>query len=368
MSRSFKQFWSFFTSSFKSQLRTPAAWIWGFVFPVIFIVLFGFISNNPDITVKLGIVNNDLELTSVFRQQFANVNKMTGRDTYQIVESNRKNLENELQDGTLDAFLEVYDTNKVKLYTNANRPNNVNVIQTALREIDAELTITKNNIIDRAFVVEQDTINSREVRYLDFVLPGILGYSLLSSAVFGVAYSFLSLRQSNVLKRLFAAPTKSAAFILGQSLSRFIFIFAQTLIQLVLAMLIFDFKVNNGLFGMLQVIFVMALGLFLFLGIGYIVAGIGKTDDTVAPVANLIVFPQFILAGTFFPVENLPSEWLKVIVRVMPLYNFNEALRYLAIDGLFFWNAKVLIEIASLVIWCFVIYFIASKVFKVKAD
>ena len=105
--------------------------------------------------------------------------------------------------------------------------------------------------------------------------------------------------------------------------------------------------------------------MLVFLSFGYFVAGIAKNDDVVAPVANLIVLPQFILAGTFFVVETLPN-WLQIIVRFLPLYNFNQAMRYVAIDGLNIWNVDVLIQLGFLLAWGVVGYFLTSKVFKIK--
>ena len=127
----------------------------------------------------------------------------------------------------------------------------------------------------------------------------------------------------------------------------------------------FDFNPRGGYVGLLQILVVIALGLIVFLGFGYLIAGLAKTDDTVAPAANLIVFPQFILAGTFFEISTLPS-WLEVIAKFMPLYNFNQAIRFISIDGLNISSPEVLLQLAFLIIWGIIIYFISSRVFKIE--
>jgi ABC-2 type transport system permease protein len=390
MSRSLRQFFNFFLTSFKSQIRTPMAWVLGFIFPVIFIILFGFISINPETKISVGVIQNDLELTDLIVNNYSQID-----DIYIIQESSQKQeLLDFLKTGSLDVVLEVQNNNQIKVYTNSAKIQNIQIFyqtldkintQAILEQLDSEdFKVQKKVVLENgqaqetkfqelkelprtAFKIDSQDISSQETRYLDFVLPGILGYSLLSSAVFGVAYSFLSLRETKVLKRLFAAPTVTSAFILGQSSSRFIFVFIQTLLQLLIANLAFGFSPAGGNLAWFNLIFIMFISLLVFLSFGYVVAGLSKTDDAVASLANLIVLPQFILAGTFFTIQTLP-EWLQTLIKFLPLYNFNEAMRFVAIEGLDLWDIKVLTQLGFLILWGILGYFVATKVFKVSEN
>jgi ABC-2 type transport system permease protein len=360
MSRSFKQFISFLVASFKSQLRNPSGWAFGFIFPLIFIVLFGFITTNNNQKINLGIVKNDSENYKVLK------NSISSANIFELLEDeNYQNLENKLQDGDLDGIIRFTSDKEVLLISNSNKPQNTAIITQTINQINNELTLKQNKIEEKTFKINLDQLNSREVRYIDFVLPGILGYSLLSSAIFGVGFSFLVFKKQQILKRLFVAPTRVWSFLLGQALARFVYIFLQVIMQIILASILFKFSPRNGLSGTVQMFVIMAIGLVVFLGFGYIVAGISKSDDTVAPIANLIVFPQFILAGTFFSTNNLPT-WLSTIAKFMPLYNFNEAMRLISINGQNLWDVKVFTQISFLALWGIFAYIVAGKVFKVK--
>jgi ABC-2 type transport system permease protein len=97
------------------------------------------------------------------------------------------------------------------------------------------------------------------------------------------------------------------------------------------------------------------------MGFGFIVSGLAKTESTIPPFANLVTLPQFLLAGTFFPVENFPA-WLQPVSRILPLTHLNEAMRNIAFEGDHLYNCGR--EIGYLLIWGIVLYAIAIKVFR----
>jgi len=361
MTRFIIQFTNFFVNFLKSQFRTPTLWVWGFLFPIIFIVLFGFVSGNNETQVNIGLVkNSDSEVLEQIKV------RLEDSDIFEVQEnSNTETLNELLEDGQLDAVIEIETEQKLFFTYNQNNPENYQIISQTLNDINSEITLQENEITKKSFLIEEVRLNPRTFRYIDFVLPGILGYSLLSSAVFGVSYSFLSLRKTKVLKRLFAAPTIKSAFLLAQSSSRFVFIYMQTFLQLILAIVFFEFTPKTELLGLIQILIVMAIGLIVFFSFGYLVAGLAKTDEVVAPVSNLIVLPQFILGGTFFAGDTFPN-WLNYIIQVMPLYHFNRAMRFISIEGLNLWDLKVLLPVSILILWGVVGYYLTSKVFKVQ--
>lgn len=354
-----RQFWSLSIIAFKNLLRTPSAWIFGLIFPVVFIILFGFIGNNNNIKLNIEIVKDDSIIYQVIK---TSLNK---NPVFVVKESdNLENSQNRLKNGELDAVIYIYTENQIIYYTNFSRNEANQIITNSLEKINQELTYQKYNIKKPFLILKNESITNYSTNYLDYVLPGILGYTIMSSAVFGVAYSFLELRQNSVLKRLFSAPTNKLAFLLSQSSSRLIFIFVQILVLISIAYIFFNFSPKNGFLGLLEILVVVLIGLLSFLGLGYVVAGVSKNNDVATPLANLIVLPQFILSGTFFPTSILPS-WLDFIVSKLPLYYFNEAVRKISIEGLNIYNSIVFLNLLYLIIWGGAFYIISSKIFKV---
>ena len=103
------------------------------------------------------------------------------------------------------------------------------------------------------------------------------------------------------------------------------------------------------------------IGLLVFMGFGFVVSGLATSDSSIPPFANLITLPQFLLAGTFFPIDRFPS-WLQVIANVLPLTHLNTAMRSVAFEGANLWNVRI--EIGILLLWGIIGYAIAIKVFR----
>jgi ABC-2 type transport system permease protein len=212
-----------------------------------------------------------------------------------------------------------------------------------------------------ASVVMNDKIPGRKYRTIDFILPGQLGFSLLSAGVFGVAFIFFNLRQSLVLKRFFASPIQKGYILMGEALSRVIFQMLTAVVILSLGYFVFDFTLINGWVTFLELLFLSLLGLVVFMGFGFIVSGLAKNEAAIPPFSNLITLPQFLLAGTFFPIDNFP-KWLQPISNILPLTHLNQAMRDVAFEGAHISDCAP--QLGVLLLWGTVVYIIAIKVFK----
>jgi len=201
----------------------------------------------------------------------------------------------------------------------------------------------------------------REYKTIDFILPGQLGFSLLNSGVFGVAFVFFNLRNTLVLKRFFATPISRTYIVLGEGLARVIFQMLTAIVIIVAGRFLFGFTLINGVETLLEMLVLSFLGLLVFMGMGFIVSGIAKNDSSIPPFANLLTLPQFLLGGTFFPADVFP-KWLQPISKAMPLTHLNTAMRAVAFEGQNLWELRN--EMGILLLWCVVIYAVAIKVFK----
>ena len=115
---------------------------------------------------------------------------------------------------------------------------------------------------------------------------------------------------------------------------------------------------STGLFIWQTILFI---ALILFMGFGFIVSGVAKTESTIPPFANLITLPQFLLSGTFFSIDNFPT-WLQPFCNILPLTHFNNAMRNIAFEGNSLMDSWS--DISILLIWILVVYAVAYKIFK----
>src|SRR5581483_6973242 len=141
--------------------------------------------------------------------------------------------------------------------------------------------------------LKEETITGRRYNYIDFLLPGMLGFSLLSSGVFGTAFVFLSLRITLVIKRFFATPVKKYSIVLGEAIARLIFSWIGALFIILVGHYLFGFTLIHGVATVINMLILSALGLIVFMGFGFIISGIAKNDSSVPPIANIVTLPQF---------------------------------------------------------------------------
>ena len=227
--------------------------------------------------------------------------------------------------------------------------------------------VSNNKFADRPtyalfdFNYKKDITEIRQYKTIDFILPGQLGFALLSAGVFGVAFMFFNLRNTLVLKRFFATPISRAYIVLGEALSRVIFQMTTAIVIIGAGYFFFGFTLINGWQTFFEMLLLSFIGLIIFMGFGFIVSGIAKSDSTIPPLANLITMPQFLLGGTFFSIEAFP-KWLQPISKAMPLTHLNDAMRSVAFEGMSLWDVRT--EIGILILWGVIAYLVAIKVFK----
>jgi ABC-2 type transport system permease protein len=204
-------------------------------------------------------------------------------------------------------------------------------------------------------------VGDRVYKRIDFILPGQLGFSLISAGLFGISFLFFSLRETLVLKRFNATPLSRPYIITGEALARVIFQFVILSVIILMGKYVFGFTLVNGITTFAEMMFICFIGLFVFMGFGFIISGISKNINVVPAITNAIGFPQFMLSGTFFPYESLP-KFLQPVSKALPLTHLNDALRKISFEGLHLSDCWK--QLGILGIWGIVVYIIAVKVFK----
>ena len=198
-------------------------------------------------------------------------------------------------------------------------------------------------------------------KQIDFILPGQLGFSILFSTLFGIAFTFFALREQLVLKRFYASPVKKTYILLGIGMSRLFFQLINIIVLIVFGHFFLGFTLVHGWLTVAEIIFMAIIMLFLLMGVGLIFSSIVKSDTTIPLYINLFGFPQMLLSGTFFPIEVFP-KWLQQICNILPLTQFNNAIRKISFEGQHLHNTWK--ELGIMAIWIVVIYTVLARVIR----
>jgi ABC-2 type transport system permease protein len=366
MSKQYSQLRAMFSitrASLRAIFRSPSAIIFSFAFPLIFILVFGFIGSGGKVSVKVAF-DKQTDTTSDMYRSIASM------DGIKIVKAPEEELKNDLEKGRLHAIIELRKNSSpapayaIKLISSeAVNPQNIQVLRSMLEgRINSINKMMFANIPTYATVSnEVEKVPGRVYRTIDFILPGQLGFSLLSAGVFGVAFIFFSLRQALVLKRFFATPIRRSYIVFGEAISRVIFQLTTAVVILLIGHFAFQFTMIYGAVTFFELLVLSFIGLAVFMGFGFVVSGLAKNESSIPPFANLFTLPQFLLSGTFFPIDNFPS-WLQPLCKILPLTHLNDAMRNVAFEGARLSDCGT--QLAVLGAWGVVSYAIAIKVFK----
>jgi ABC-type multidrug transport system permease subunit len=199
-------------------------------------------------------------------------------------------------------------------------------------EVDAALQAARGRT-DR-FAVTDERVAEPGSRYIDFLIPGLLGMNLMGSGMWGVGFAVVMARSKRLLKRFMATPMRKGHYLLGFILSRLAFLGVEILALVGFGWLLFDVGVRGSWIGLALV---AALGSLTFSGLGLLVASRARTIEAVSGLMNLVMLPMWILSGTFFSYARFP-EAMQPFVKALPLTALNDALRAIMIDGASLWS------------------------------
>ncbi len=206
--------------------------------------------------------------------------------------------------------------------------------------------------------VRDDRVVAPGSRYIDFLIPGLLGMNLLGSGIWGVGFSVVQARQRKLLKRYMATPMRRSHYLLSFILSRLVFLIVEVVALVGFGWLLFGVAVR-GSFASLAGITI--LGSFSFAGLGLLVASRAKTIEGVSGLMNLVMLPMWILSGTFFSYARFPDAMIP-FVKALPLTALNDALRAVMIDGAAITGLAT--PLAVVAAWGAVSFVIALKIFR----
>jgi ABC-type multidrug transport system permease subunit len=206
--------------------------------------------------------------------------------------------------------------------------------------------------------VPDDEVTEAGSRYIDFVVPGLLGMGLMGGGLWGVGFVIVDMRIRKLLKRFLATPMKRSDFLLAVMLSRLLFMVPEMLIMLLFSRYFFGVVVQGSL---LAVAFLLLLGALMFSGIGLLVASRAKTMETVTGLMNLIMVPMWLLSGIFFSSDRFP-EFAQPFIKALPLTPVIHSLRAVMLEGASL--VSLWPQIALMAVYGVVTFALALKLFR----
>lgn len=351
-------------ASFKAIFGNPSAIIFSILFPIIFVMIFGAFGDGGGQTFRIA-----LEKGSDTANQF--VRKIKEAGVIKFVDfPDTAALNKELVKGRLTAVISIKeqkDTSEIPSYTITTRTTTAsnNTIGQFYQVLDYMKMkyekMVSSDPMELVTVINEPPKEVRKYRQIDFILPGQLGFSILFSTLFGIAFTFFGLREQLVLKRFYASPVRKINILLGIGMSRLSFQLLSVIVLMIFGHFVLNFTLQHGFLTFMEIIFMTIIMLFLLMGVGLIFSSIVKSDTSIPLLINLFGFPQMMLSGTFFPIEVFP-KWLQEICHVLPLTQYNDAVRKISFEGLSVLQCGR--EIGILFIWIAIIYTIAIRVIK----
>ncbi|MCC6934728.1 MAG: ABC transporter permease [Candidatus Yanofskybacteria bacterium] len=233
---------------------------------------------------------------------------------------------------------------EVVVYVNDGQPAQVQSIVSMLSQYLDKTSLALAHA-PTFFTLRQERVESRDLKYIDFLLPGLIAMSVMQMSVFSVAFLFVQYKEKGVLKRLAATPMRPFQFVAANAVTRLAVSFVQTAIFILVGVLVLDATVVGSYW---LIALCVILGALMFLGLGFTVSGIAKTVESVPALANLIVFPMLFLGGTFFPLSSMP-EWLQTGAKLLPLTFFSTPLREVMTKGAGF--SAIAGDLLGMVVW-----------------
>jgi ABC-type multidrug transport system permease subunit len=203
-----------------------------------------------------------------------------------------------------------------------------------------------------------ETVTEPGARYIDFLIPGLIGLNLMGSGMWGLGFAVVQARTRKLLKRLAATPMRRSHYLLSFMLSRMVFLFLEVAAVVIFAWLVFSVNVHGS---MIDLAIVAVIGAVTFAGIGLLVASRPKTIEGVSGWMNLVMLPMWLVSGTFFSAARFP-DFLQPVIKALPLTALNEALRSVMNDGASISASWP--QVAVLVAWGLISFAVALRIFR----
>ena len=327
----------------KEFVRETEALFWVFGFPLLLTVLLGFaFREKPPDRIPVGIV---IGPSAEWRLKALSVSPALLPKIYTEQEGREA-----LRRGRVSLLVEG-GAQPVYRY-DATRPD----ARTARVEVDDALQTAAGR--KSVLTAREERVQETGSRYIDFLVPGLLGMNLMGTGMWGMGFTIVNARVKKLLKRLVATPMRKSDYLIAQFLSRLVFLIIEVLVVVGVAWVAFGVRVHGS---WLLFALICLLGGMAFASIGLLVASRARTLEAVSGLMNLTMMPMWLCSGVFFSYERFPDA-AKPFIRALPLTALNDALRGVMNDAMT--TRQLAPQLINLTLWTVVSYFVALKIFR----
>lgn len=313
----FKRFLAVFSARNKEFLRDRAALSWNILFPVLIVAGFAYaFSGGPADMYKVGIYNPEIlpyeKQHPFFSTKYLQLITVTNLQQ-SIIKIERHQLDM------------LFDISSKSYWVNDESPSGY-VLEKLLGSAESSQGIAKT---EGQFSYTKQSVSGSQIRYIDWLIPGVMGMNIMFSALFGVGYVIVRYRKNGVLKRLKATPLTAFEFLAAQVVSRFLLIMLIT----VFVYMGVDLFVTFSMFGSyIDLLFIFALGTLSMISMGLLIAARLTSEETAGGLLNVISWPMMFLSGVWFSLEGLNPLFQKLAL-AFPLTHLIDGARAIMIDG-----------------------------------
>lgn len=353
--------------SMRRAFRDKTAIFFIFLFPLIFLFVFGGIfGKNSNTSFRVSLINYS---DSQFAKQYVDEAKQqkilkVDQQATTVEKANEK-----MSRGQLDATIilpadfgqtkegQPYPSGQAQIYYTQNNQQAGQALSSILQQQFTGINAKFVPIVT-PFSVKAEQSNTKALTQFDYVFAGLLGFSIIGLGIFGPVNVFPELKKQGILRRLHTTPLRVWQYFTANMISQAAVGLLSIALMFAVAITVFHLKVVGNY---LALIIYIVLGIIMILGIGLAIGGWAKNERQAAPLANIVVFPMMFLSGTFFPRFLMP-QWLQTASNFLPLTPVIDGIRLIATEG------KSLFELgpqlALIFGWTLIIYIIAFRVFR----
>ena len=298
-------------------VREPEALFWVFAFPIIMALVLGFaFRDRPPDPLPVGVVagptapaiSTALEKTGLVRPR-----------PYPDVETGLQ----ALRTGKVTLLVEENEGSGLVYRYDATRPD------ARLARLEVDDAIQRARGRQDPSPPKVSLVREKGSRYIDFLLPGILGLNLMGTGIWGVGFSIVNARLKKTLKLMVATPMRKSDFLLAQMLSRFVFLILEVAVILAFGVWAFEVPIRGSLW---LLVLITVVGAVCFAGVGLLVVARARTLEAASGLMNLVMVPMWLLSGVFFSSDRFPDA-AQPFIRALPLTALNDALRAVMLEG-----------------------------------
>jgi ABC-type multidrug transport system permease subunit len=326
-------------------LREPEAVFWVFLFPVVLALILGLAFRGQRVDrARVGVVEGEISAERMAALEAAEALRIVRFADAELLERKLRagGVALRIQESGGDVVLR-YDPTRPEAEMASTRVSET--LQRAAGRVDV-------------VAMRADPVTARGSRYIDFLIPGLLGMNLMSTGIWGSGFAVVDMRQKKLLKLLQATPMRRSRFLTAQMLSRLIFLCAEVTILTLFGTLVMGVPFRGGF---VSFVILALLGGLCFTGIGLLIASRAQTIEGVSGLMNFVMMPMWLFSGVFFSYERFP-EFFHPAIKLLPLTALNDGLRAHMLEG------ERLLALAGPIavqfVWMTVTFAIAVRIFR----